>query len=46
MNTGEYRVVYVCLFTVLGWIFKDNLVINDIICARLGKFGGYGGKCA
>lgn len=31
MNPGEYRVVYVCLFTVLGWIFKDNLVINDII---------------
>jgi sodium-dependent dicarboxylate transporter 2/3/5 len=31
MSTGEYRVVYVCLFTVLGWIFKDDLVINNFI---------------
>lgn len=28
---GERRVIYVCLFAIFGWVFRENLVFGDFI---------------
>lgn len=28
---GERRVIYVCLFAIFGWVFRENLVFGDFV---------------
>lgn len=28
---GEKRVIYVCLFAILGWVFRENLVLGELV---------------
>lgn len=28
---GERRVIYVCLFAIFGWVFRENLVLGDFV---------------
>lgn len=28
---GERRVIYVCLFAIVGWVFRENLVLGNFI---------------
>jgi solute carrier family 13 (sodium-dependent dicarboxylate transporter), member 2/3/5 len=31
MTSGERRVLYLAIATVLGWVFKDDLVLGDVV---------------
>ncbi|HMV90802.1 MAG TPA: DASS family sodium-coupled anion symporter [Cyclobacteriaceae bacterium] len=28
---GERRVIYVCIFAIVGWVFRENLVLGDFV---------------
>lgn len=28
---GEKRVIYVCLFAIFGWVFRENLIFGDFV---------------
>lgn len=30
-TTGEKRVIYVCLFAIFGWVFRENLVFGNFV---------------
>ncbi|MFZ2906392.1 MAG: DASS family sodium-coupled anion symporter [Cyclobacteriaceae bacterium] len=30
-TAGERRVIYVCMFAIFGWVFRENLVFGDFV---------------